>query len=240
METTLLVALSRQGVLRRQMDVVANNIANMNSNGFKAERMMLTDHVVKSGFPGPATPIAFVRDVSTMRDQAQGRLESTGNPFDLAIEGEGFFAIADGEGELYGRNGRFRLDETGQLVTEQGAPVLTRAGAPVFFSEADTRIAIAKDGTISSENGELGQLRIVDFDAPQAMLPVGGGLYSAEEAPREVAMPNIVQGMLERSNVEPILEMEKMIRVQRAYASVRNLVDREDDRIKQMLQIYAA
>lgn len=241
METTLLVALSRQGALRRQMDVVANNLANMNTNAFKAERMMFTDHVVRAGTPGRADPVAFVRDVATVRNDAQGRIEATGNPLDVAIQGDGFFAVeaADG-GELYSRNGRFRLDEGGRLVTADGAAVMTRAGTPVFLTEADTRIAIARDGTVSSENGELGQLRIVDFAAPEALQPKGGGLFAADQPAREVARPHLEQGMLERSNVEPILEMEKMIRVQRAYDSVRNLIRDENDRIKQMLQVYAA
>lgn len=241
METTLIVALSRQGALRRQMDVVANNLANMNTNAFKAEQMMFTDHVVRAGTLGAAEPIAFVRDVATVRDHAQGRIEVTGNPLDVAVQGEGFFAFENpAGGELYGRNGRFRLDETGRLVTAEGAAVLTRAGTPVFLTEADTRIAIARDGTVSSENGELGQLRIVDFAKPAALQPMGGGLFAADEPAQELARPHLEQGMLERSNVEPILEMEQMIRVQRAYDSVRNLIRREDDRIKQMLQVYAA
>ncbi|MBL8660996.1 MAG: flagellar basal-body rod protein FlgF [Rhodospirillales bacterium] len=241
METTLIVALSRQDALRRQMDVVANNLANMNTNAFKAEEMLFTDHVVGSGAPGAAEPIAFVRDVATVRDHAQGRIEATGNPLDVAIQGDGFFALEDpAGGEVYSRNGRFQLDDSGRLVTAEGAAVLTRAGSPLYFTEADTDIAIARDGTVSSASGELGQLRIVAFAKPQDLQPMGGGMYAAGAAGQDVARPHLEQGMLERSNVEPILEMERMIRVQRAYESVRNLVRNEDERIKQMLQVYAA
>jgi flagellar basal-body rod protein FlgF len=242
METTLLVALSRQGALRRQMDVVANNLANMNTNGFKAERMLFTDHVVKSGAPGgPAAPIAFVRDIATVRDDAPGRAEPTGNPLDLAIQGEGYLVVEGQGGELlYSRNGRLQLDGEGRLVTADGAPVLTTADTPIFLGETDTDIVIARDGTVSSGNGELGRLRVVAFDAQAALLPAGGGLFSTDAQPVDVAAPVLEQGMLERSNVEPILEMEKMIRVERAYTSVRDLINREDDRLKQMLQVYAA
>lgn len=242
METTLLVALSRQGALRRQMDVVANNLANMNTGGFKAERMLFTDHVVRSGGPGqPAAPIAFVRDIATVRDDSQGRTEPTGNPLDLAIQGEGYFVVEGSDGELlYSRNGRLQIDGEGRLVTADGAPVLTAADTPIFVGETDTDIVVARDGTVSSENGELGRLRIVSFDAQAALLPAGNTLFSTEAQPVDVAAPVVEQGMLERSNVEPILEMEKMMRVERAYASVRDLINREDDRLKQMLQIYAA
>lgn len=242
METTLLVALSRQGALRRQMDVVANNLANMNTNGFKAERMLFTDHVVRSGGPaGPAAPVAFVRDIATVRDEAQGRTEPTGNPLDLAIQGDGYFVVEGPNGGLlYSRNGRLQLDGEGRLVTSEGAAVLTAADAPVFLGETDTDIVVARDGTISSQNGDLGRLRIVAFDASAALLPAGGALFSTDAQPVDVTAPVVEQGMLERSNVEPILEMEKMIRVQRAYASVRDLINREDDRLKQMLQVYAA
>lgn len=241
METTLLVALSRQGALRRQMDVVANNLANMNTNGFKAERMLFTDHVVRSGGPGPSAPIAFVRDIATVRDDSPGRSEPTGNPLDLAIQGDGYFVVEGANGELlYSRNGRLQLDGEGRLVNADGAPVLTTSDAPVFLGETDTEITVARDGTISSENGELGRLRIVAFDPQAELLPVGNTLFSTEAQPEDVPAPVVEQGMLERSNVEPILEMEKMIRVERAYASVRDLINREDDRLKQMLQVYAA
>ena len=241
METTLLVALSRQGALRRQMDVVANNLANMNTNGFKAERMLFTDHVVRSGGPGPSAPIAFVRDIATVRDASQGRTEATGNPLDLAIQGDGYFVVEGANGDiLYSRNGRLQLDGEGRLVTAEGAPVLTNADTPVFLGETDTDIVVARDGTVSSQNGELGRLRIVSFDAEAALLPMGGSLFSTEAQPMDVLAPVVEQGMIERSNVEPILEMEKMIRVERAYASVRDLINREDDRLKQMLQVYAA
>jgi flagellar basal-body rod protein FlgF len=242
METTLLVALSRQGALRRQMDVVANNLANMNTNGFKAERMLFTDHVVRSGgASGPSAPIAFVRDIATVRDDSPGRSEPTGNPLDLAIQGEGYFVVEGAGGELlYSRNGRLQLDGEGRLVTAEGTPVLTTADTPVLLGETDTEITVARDGTLSSENGELGKLRVVSFEAEAALLPMGGSLLSTEAQPVDVAAPVVEQGMLERSNVEPILEMEKMIRVERAYASVRDLINREDDRLKQMLQVYAA
>ena len=241
MENTAHIALSHQAALRRQMDVVANNIANMNTTGYKGERMMFVEHLVPNrdgnGVRGDA--LSFVRDIATARDFSQGRESETGNPLDLAIEGEGFFAVESPSGEQYTRNGRFRVDESGQLITEHGMPVLTSTGGPIFFSPADTEITVSRDGVVSTENGEIGRLRIVRFENPHHLQVVSGGLMSSPDRPAEVESVNLMQGMLEGSNVEPIIEMTRMMRVQRAYDSARKLIDKEDERIKRMVQVYS-
>ena len=126
METTTLIALSRQGGLRRQLDIVANNIANTHTNGFKAERVMFVEHLVKS--PGGqrllGRKLAYVRDIATLVDFSEGPVEGTGNPLDLAITGEGFFVVQTEDGERYTRNGRFKLDDGGQLVNQNGESLL--------------------------------------------------------------------------------------------------------------------
>ena len=245
MENTLLVATSHQGALRRQMEVIAHNFANMNTTGFKRERMMFVDHLVRgagaAGGDGASDGnLAFVRDVATYRDLSEGNLTQTGNPLDVAIEGDGFFAIGSPDGERYSRNGSFVLDDEGQLVTGNGMPVLTGGGQPIYFSTADTEITISRDGTISTENGELGRLRVVRFEDPHSMRRVEGGLMSSDDTPEEVVVPRVVQGMIEGSNVEPILEMERMISVHRAYERSKKLVDGENERIRKMIQVYAS
>ena len=242
METSIIVALSRQDTLQRHIDVVANNLANMNTTAFKAERMMFTDHLVRtgSGDHRVGDAIAFVRDLATVRDLADGKLEQTGGDLDLALVGEGYFVVSTPEGERYTRDGQLRLDQAGQLVTEDGLPVLTQSGAPLVFGPQDTRISIARDGAVSSEMGDLGRLRVVRFAHPERMQPVAGGLMASDEQPEDVAAPALMQGMLESSNVQPIVEMERLIDLHRAYDQARVLVDREDDRIRKMLQAYAA
>ncbi len=241
MENTSLITLSHQGALRRHMDVVANNFANVNTTGYKSERMMFVEHLVRTrdgnGRHGGA--LAFVRDIATARDFSQGRQQETGNPLDLAIEGDGFFAVDTPGGERYSRNGRFHIDDTGQLVTGHGLAVLTTSGGPMFFSPTDTAITVSRDGTVSSENGEIGRLRIVRFDNPHGLQAVAGGLMAAQEPPIDTEPVNVVQGVLEGSNVEPIVEMERMIRVNRAYDDARRMIEREDERIKKMAQVYA-
>lgn len=241
MENTITIALTRQGTLRRQMDIIANNIANMNTNGYKAERMMFVEHLVRSrgGERVLGEKLAYVRDVASWRDTAEGGLESTGKPLDVAIQGDGFFAIETPVGERYTRSGRFTVNDAGQLVTSDGHGVLAEGGAPIFFSPADKNITIAGDGTISTENGPLGRLRVVRFESNQNMEMVAGGLLTTEDPPEDVAAPRVVQGMVEGSNVQGVVEMTRMIHVHRAYDGARRLIQGEHDRIRKMVEEYA-
>ena len=188
MENTSFIALSRQGTLRRQMSVIAHNIANMNTTGFKGEKMMFIQHLEKSrgGERILGEKIAFVRDIATVRDTSEGSLTKTGNPLDMALSGDGYFVVETEAGERYTRNGRFRLDEAGQLVNQQGDAVLSDGGQPFFFAPGDTEITVSRDGIITTENGALGRLRVVTFENQQELSASAGGLYSSEAQPTDV------------------------------------------------------
>jgi len=237
MENTTLIATARQSGLLRQLDIVANNIANMNTNGFKGEKMMFIEHLVKSKDSNKllGKPLSFVRDIATMTNFDDGAIEKTGNPLDLAIAGEGFFVVQTDKGERYTRNGRFKLDEGGQLVTQTNNPVLSTGGQPFFLSPEDTEIAISKDGTVSTNNGDLGRIRLVTFDNLQLLKRSANGLFASEAAAKDVTNVALAQGMLEGSNVQPIFEMAKMIDIQRTYDGVRTFLDREDERMRKMI-----
>lgn len=242
MESSILVALSRQDALERHLSVVANNMANMNTTAFKAEHIMLVDHPVRVPAAGADEKggIAFVRDVGTLRDTTDGPLNETSGDLDVAISGEGYFVVSTPMGDRYTRDGHLRLDQSGQLVTDHGLPVLTQGGAPVRLGPQDGQVVIARDGSIASEAGPLGRLRVVRFAHPEKMEAVAGGLMTSEEPPEDVAAPIVLQGMLESSNVQPITEMTHLIGVQRAYDQARSLIDKEDERIKKSLQAYLA
>ncbi len=236
MENTSYVMLSRQGALRRQMTAVANNIANMNTHGFKGERMLFVDHLVRSKGGESLLPdkVAYVRDVASYRVLDEGPLQETGNPLDLAIHGKGYFVIETEQGPRYTRDGHFRLDETGRLVTQAGRPVLGQGDAPILLAPEDVDIRVSRDGTMSSNQGQIGRLRIVAFDNERALQREAGARYSSTEDPIDMERPDVVQGMIEGSNVQPILEMVRMIDVHRAYQRSKSFIEKEDERIKKL------
>ncbi len=238
MENTAYIALSRQGALRREMAVIANNIANMNTTAYKGESMMFVEHLVKSKGSQSFIPqkLAYARDVAQYQNLAEGPLKQTGNPLDIAIHGEGYFVVDTPEGERYTRNGRLNLSGEGQLVNQNNLPILSNAGTPFFFSPDDKNISIGSDGVVSTNNGQVGKIQVVKFDDPQNLQKRSGGLLSTEEQPTEVENPGVLQGSLEGSNVNPISEITKMIEVQRAYDSVKSFIDKEDQRQKKMIQ----
>jgi flagellar basal-body rod protein FlgF len=240
MDNALLVGLSRQVALRRELDVIANNIANLNTTGFKGESVMFEQYLDPTArheyFPGNDRRIAFVLDRATLQNFSQGPLQRTEAPLDVAIDGPGFFAVQTPNGERYTRAGNFHLNPQGQLVTNNGQPVLGNAG-PIVFEPTDTNIAIAADGTVSATNaegqvGERGKLRIVTFANPAQLTAQGDSLWSAPAtmAP-QLAQPTTraIQGALEKSNVQAVKEMNRLLEVTRAYTSISNMQQRTDE-----------
>ena len=190
METPTYIALSRQMVLRDQMDVVANNLANANTSGFKAEMMLMSEVEIPAE---EGTALSYVQDFATARDFSPGTQRPTGNDLDLAIQGDGFFAVQTPEGVRYTRVGRFQLDDEGTLVTSHGYPVLA-GGSSVTLNPDDGVVHVGEDGTISTDlarNGQLlqvaGKLDVVDFANRAALVPgpdnVSRGRVAANASP---------------------------------------------------------
>jgi len=242
METTSYIALSRQGALSRKMSAIANNLANMNTTSYKSERMMFVDHVTRSqsGDFIANQRLSFTRDVASYRDLSDGAIEQTGNPLNIAIQGQGYFVAEAPDGsEQYTRNGNFRLDNTGQMVTQNGLPILTDAGTPIFFTPEDTSITINGDGSVSTENGLIGKLQVVTFENELGLERIGNNMLSTDQVATPVERPQLAQNALESSNVEAILEMTRMIEVSRQYKSAQNLIDKEDERIRKAVNELA-
>lgn len=249
MENALLVGLSRQIVLERQMDVVANNVANVNTNGYKADKSLFQEYL-KSGahednFVGQDRRVSYVLDSGTFKDFSQGSTEQTKNPLDVAIDGGGFLAVQTPAGERYTRDGGLQINNQGQLVTAAGNPVLGNSG-PIVFQPTDHDVSIAADGNITVLEGInrisaiRGKLRLVSFAQAQNLLKEGTNLYSADAAAAQPDTASMVrQGFIEKSNVNSVAEMSRMIEVTRTYTQIANMLQQQSDLHKTAIQQLA-
>ncbi|MCT8972827.1 flagellar basal-body rod protein FlgF [Microbaculum marinisediminis] len=241
-DNTLLVSLSRQVALRRQMDVIANNLANLETGGFKSSDVLFEEYLMPKAEASDALPgdrdISYVIDRGTLQDFAPGPIQQTGNPLDVAIDGEGWFVVQTPAGERYTRNGAFLLDNEGALVTAEGHRVMGDGGV-ITFDERDGAVAIAADGTVSTKAGEKGRLRVAVFDDDAILQPEGSSLFSAPVQPQTANDATVRQGMVEGSNVQPIVEMTRMIEVTRAYTSLSSMLERMDDMRRNAISVLA-
>lgn len=243
MENAILVGLSRQVALARELDVIANNVANVTTNGFKARNAkfseFLSPKASADSFPRPDRRVSYVVDSGTPLDPSQGAVERTGNPLDVAIKGDALFVVQTPGGERYTRNGSFEINAQGQLVTSDGFPVLGENG-PVVFAPGEFDAAISPDGTVTSDQGERGALRLVRFADPQVLENQGANVFSATIAPQPAGDTSSLEtGAVERSNVKPILEMSRMIEVNRAYTSLAGMLQRTDELRRSAIQRLA-
>lgn len=236
MENPIYIALSRQTALRRQMSVVANNIANMNTASFKKEVMLFQAYTQKVPF---TQKMDYVIDQGTATDLSQGELTQTHNAFDMAISGPGYFSVDDGTGTKYTRNGTFTLDERNRLVTQQGYPVLDTQGNPIVVPVDDTDITVSEDGVIRRGNTTVATLGIVEVANPLGLRKIRDSLFDTKETPTPATGSKVVQGMVESSNVNPVGEMTNMLEVQRSYEAVKNMIDSEDKRQQAIIQRLA-
>ncbi|HVX75410.1 MAG TPA: flagellar basal-body rod protein FlgF [Bradyrhizobium sp.] len=250
MENALLIGLSRQTVLERQLDVVANNIANVSTTGFKADQSLFQEYLMpvaqENNFVGRDRRLSYVEDRGTYRDFSQGAAQQTSNPLDVAIQGNGFLVVQTAAGERYTRDGGLQLNNQGQLVTAEGDQVLGTSG-PITFQQTDHDINIASDGTITVQEGTnrtdslRGKLRLVSFANAQTLLKEGSNLYAAGEgvAPQADLKSTVEQGYLEKSNVNAVAEMSHMIEVTRAYTQIATMLNQESDLHKTAIEQLA-
>ena len=234
MENAPLIGLSRQIALRRELNVVANNLANLNTFGFKAEKLLFEDYIMPvasdQSFPVGSQEVHYVQDLATMHDFKPGAFQQTGSTFDIALEGPGFLTVETPNGIAYTRNGALHTDASGTLVTVDGDPVLA-GGGTITFAPGETDIRIAPNGAVITSAGNKGQLSIVEFDDPQTLIHLGSSLYKASDTDpgRAATETNAHQGMIETSNVSGIGETAEMIRINRAYEIVSQLIKRQDE-----------
>ena len=233
MDNALYVGLSRQMVLKREMDIVANNIANADTNGFKFESLMTkTVPAAPAATAGGPRPVKFVGADGVARNFTQGSLRRTDAPLDLAIEGQGFFKVTTPAGERYTRDGRFRTDDTGRVTTQAGAVVADEGGGEITIdAQKPGEISVSVDGIVSQGSDRIGKVGVFKFDSLSALEKTGDNLYqnASNQQASAATDAKVRSGMLESSNVNPILQITKMIEVSRAYEQVTQMMSAEFD-----------
>ena len=225
--------ITRQAGLMREMRVVANNIANAATSGYRQEGVIFSEYV-KSIDNGPSLSMGQADAHQT--SLAQGALTQTGGQFDFAVEGDGFFLVETPLGERLTRAGSFSPNADGDLVTPEGFRVLDAGGAPVFIPPGAADISVSADGTISSEGNPVGVLGLVQPLNPQQMIREDGVMFRADDGYEPAENGRILQRFVENSNVNPILQLTRMIEVQRAYELGASFLDAEDERVRQALR----
>ncbi|HEX2942253.1 MAG TPA: flagellar basal-body rod protein FlgF [Rhodopila sp.] len=239
MDITTALATSRLTAQQRKMDVIANNLANANTPGYREERVQFSDWIDKQQGTAPVRgirSISYTQDRATWREAQAGTITHTGNPYDLALSGDGYFTINTKNGPRLTRDGRFGPMPDGTLADSSGNPVLDVNGKPIKIPPTEVRVAIAGDGSVSSESGTLGKIGVVQPKDPMAMQAEGGTTFIANSPTTPVRSPGIVQGAVEDSNVQPVLEMTRMIDTQRQFQFVTQVIQAESDRQQNAIQ----
>jgi flagellar basal-body rod protein FlgF len=235
------VLLSHEQALRRQLDTVANNMANVGTIGFRREQPVFQEMLKRSDstLTRDARQAHFVLDFGAVHDTTQGAFQATGNALDLAIQGPGYLAVAlpDG-GTAYTRAGNLKILEGGVIATANGIPVRGEGGQPITVPpEAMGRVSIAADGTVAGPEGPLGRIAVTVFEDEGRVDPRGDGLMEATNG-RELAAAEtkLRTGGLEGSNVQPIIETTHMIEIMRAYQTSQRMVDGISDMRKRAIE----
>ncbi len=227
-------SLTRLSGLMREMQVVANNIANISTTGYRAEGLIFAEHIAETGRNEPSLSMgtAIGRSISPQ----QGALQRTGGEFDFAIEGEGFFLVDTPNGEALTRSGAFLRNEVGELVTPDGNRLLDAGGAPVFVPPTAVSMALAPDGTISVDGQPLTVVGLYLPNDPLELTRQAGTSFTAASGYVPAEEARVMQGFLEASNVDAVRQIARMIEVQRAYELGQSFMDAEDSRIRDFLR----
>jgi flagellar basal-body rod protein FlgF len=234
MDNTIYTSLNRQSGLMREMQAVANNIANLSTTGFRREGVIFAEHVAALGRGEPSLSMASAE--GRMVDLSQGVPNQTGGTYDLAIEGEGFFMVETPDGNQLTRAGAFTRSPEGELVTAEGYRLLDGGGGPIAVPAEARNVIVARDGTLSADGQPLAQVGLFRPQDTGDLIHVGGTRFRTTRDPLPMEEAAIFQGFLEGSNVNAVTEIARMIDVQRAYEMGQGFLDAEDSRIRSVTQ----
>lgn len=234
MENSLYVGLSGQVALESKMAVIANNVANMATPGYKGQNAVFKEYI--SNQKRMKEDVSLVYDIGQYQMTDPGPIKVTGNSLDVALVGPGFFGIQTPEGTQYTRAGNFSLNALGQLVNARGAMVANEGGGTITIPTDAKYVSIGQNGAIFTDQGQVDKLMVSEFGNYQKLDPQGNGLYKTDEAPKPATETKVLQGKLEGSNVSPVVEMTRMIDVSREYQAVQNMMQNEHERMRTMIQ----
>ncbi|MGB3280583.1 MAG: flagellar hook-basal body complex protein [Pseudorhodobacter sp.] len=232
MDSGLYTTLTRQSGLMREMQVVAHNIANISTTGFRREGVIFSEYVKRME---DAPSLSMANGNARHIDLRQAGLSQTGGAFDFAIQGEGFFLVETPQGQSLTRAGAFTPNAEGELANPDGYRLLDLGGAPIFVPPDAGQVALSSDGTLSAKGQPLAQIGLWQPGDPLQMTHQGGTIFASETVvPAESGV--ILQGFVEESNVNPISEIARMIEVQRAYEMGQGFMEKEDERMRGVIQ----
>ena len=215
------------------MDVVASNIANADTPGYKTEHVQFSDWLLRTQeapAEGGESTLAFAQDRATWRDNAQGTFTHTGEPLDLALSGEGYFQVQTSNGVRLTRSGRFAVQSDGTVGDSSGNPLLDDSGNPIHVGANDRQITVSADGTITTENGRLGRVGVLTPPHANPQITAGSHLFRPDTPTNPTTQPRMVQGAIESSNVQPIAEMTRMMQMEREFQFMTQFGQSESDR----------
>lgn len=235
MQSGLYVALSSQMAFQKRMDTIANNVANASTPGFRREEIKFEAMLDQAA----SEPVAFASTGDTYIKRDPGQIIRTGNPLDVAVQGDAWLGIQTPSGTVYTRDGRMQITAEGQLQSIAGYPMLDAGGAPIQINPNAGPLQIASDGMITQNGLQLGAIGLFTID-PGASL---SRFENSGVIPDQPAVPTldfnrfgIVQGHIEGSNVNPMWEMSQLILASRSYDAVSNSIDQSEDSLRQAIK----
>ncbi len=238
MESSLYVGLSRQIVLNRAMTLVANNVANANTAGYRAQNPMFEEYISKERYD--QNDLSMVYDKGQYDSTQAGTIQLTGNPYDVALQGPGFMGVTTPSGQVqYTRAGNFTVNNNNELVTPSGFKVAGPGGDGIAIPAGTKEVKITDQGEVTADGNTVGRIGVFEFDNLQDLRPEGNNLYSASTAGRPAIETKMVQGALEGSNVNAIQETTRMIEILRTYQSTMRMLQNEQERQVSSIQRLA-
>ncbi len=221
MDNSIYIAVSRQNVLFQDMEITANNIANASTPGYNAQKLIFSDYLQDDG----KYKDAYANDPSAYRDTSNGPIQLTGNPFDLAISGPGYFQVDTPNGKRFTKAGNFQVRGDGTMVTTMGYPVLGADGGQITIPDSAKNIEINSTGQVIVDGSQVGQVGVMEFENEQAMKRLGNSLFDTEESPKPAITARVMQGAIEGSNVNAVTEMVRVMDISRSTTNTAKFVE---------------